>query len=73
MFATFPCGVLCWVWYLIVSIPDLCLLTDFVATRLSNFKVEYTLTQNENFTQYLKNIYFDDRLVFSVIESSMSY
>ena len=29
-FVTFPCGVLGKVWYLIVSIPDLCLLTYFV-------------------------------------------
>ena len=28
-FVTFPCGVLCWMWYLIVSIPDLCLLPYF--------------------------------------------
>ena len=28
-FVTFPCGVLDLVWYLIVSIPDLCLLTYF--------------------------------------------
>ena len=27
VFVTFPCGVLGQVWYLIVSIPDLCLLT----------------------------------------------
>ena len=26
-FVTFPCGVMGWVWYLIVSIPDFCLLT----------------------------------------------
>ena len=30
-FVTFPCSVLGQVWYLIVSIPDLCLLTYFVA------------------------------------------
>ena len=29
-FVTFPCGVLGLVWYLIVSIPDLCLLTYYV-------------------------------------------
>ena len=29
VFVTFPCGVLGQVWYLIVSIPDLCLLTYF--------------------------------------------
>ena len=26
---TFPCGILCQVWYLIVSIPDLCRLPYF--------------------------------------------
>ena len=30
VFVTFPCGVLGQVWYLIVSIPDLCLLTYIV-------------------------------------------
>ena len=29
-FVTFPCGVLGKVWYLIVSIPDLCLLSYYV-------------------------------------------
>ena len=29
VFVTFPCDVLGKVWYLIVSIPDLCLLTYF--------------------------------------------
>ena len=29
VFVTFPCGVLRQVWYLIVSIPDNCLLTFF--------------------------------------------
>ena len=29
VFVTFPCGVLGQVWYLIVSIPDLCLLPHF--------------------------------------------
>ena len=29
VFVTFPCGVLGQVWYLIVTIPDLCLLTYF--------------------------------------------
>ena len=28
-FITFPCGILGQVWYLIVSIPDLCLLSYF--------------------------------------------
>ena len=30
IFVTFPCGILCQVWYLIVSFPDLCRLSDFV-------------------------------------------
>ena len=29
IFVTFPCGILSQVWYLIVSIPDLCTLTYF--------------------------------------------
>ena len=28
-FVTFPCGILVQVWYLIVSFPDLCRLSDF--------------------------------------------
>ena len=32
VFVTFPCGILGQMWYLIVSIPDLC--------RLSNFQLE---------------------------------
>ena len=36
VFVTFPCGVLGQMWYLIVSISDLCLLTysEFVKTNL---------------------------------------
>ena len=30
VFVTFSCGVLGQVWYMIISIPDLCLLTYFV-------------------------------------------
>ena len=29
IFVTFPCGILGQVWYLIVSFPDLCLLSNF--------------------------------------------
>ena len=29
VFVTFSCGILCQVWYLIVSIPDLCRLSYF--------------------------------------------
>ena len=32
-FVTLQCGVLVWTWYLIVSIPDLCLLTYFHRTN----------------------------------------
>ena len=28
-FVTFPCGILCQVWYMIVTIPDLCHLSYF--------------------------------------------
>ena len=33
---TFPCGVLGQVWYLIISIPDLCLLTYFYKNGKNN-------------------------------------
>ena len=35
VFVTFSCGVLCQVWYLIVSIPDICLLSYFVTINIS--------------------------------------
>ena len=38
-FVTCPCGVLGQVWYLIVSIPDLCLLTYFELNLLCSFIV----------------------------------
>ena len=31
-FVTFPCGILCHVWYLIVLIPDFSCLTYFVSS-----------------------------------------
>ena len=34
VFVTFPCGVLDQVWYLIVSIHDLCLLTNFCHDKM---------------------------------------
>ena len=42
VFVTFPCGILGQVWYLIVSIPDLCSFYFFVVTfqlwfRISNY------------------------------------
>ena len=35
-FVTFPCGILCRVWYLIVSFPDLCHLSYFPPIILLN-------------------------------------
>ena len=32
-FVTFPCGALGQVWYLIISIPDLCTLIYFISRR----------------------------------------
>ena len=34
IFVTFPCGILGQVWYLIVSFPDLCLLSYFNCIKL---------------------------------------
>ena len=35
IFVTLPCGILCQVWYLIVSFPDLWILSDFDKWTLS--------------------------------------
>ena len=43
VFVTFPSGVLGQVWYLIVSIPDLCLLTNFYYPRLAKMKPVHIL------------------------------
>ena len=39
-FVTFPIGILGQVWYLIVSIPDLCILTYFNSNQGPNTKLE---------------------------------
>ena len=36
VFVTFPCGILGQVWYLIVSIPDLCCLSYFYKSNNNN-------------------------------------
>ena len=42
IFVTFPCGILGQVWYLIVSFPDLCLLSYFtVLCKLHVILVSY--------------------------------
>ena len=33
VFVTFQCGILCQVWYWIVSVPDLCHLSYFVSVK----------------------------------------
>ena len=42
MFVTFPCGVLGQVWYLIVLLPDLCLLTYFKQSAIKCMLCIYT-------------------------------
>ena len=44
VFVTFSFSVLCQVWYLIVSIPDLCLLSYFRSTCVVNEKTDFGLT-----------------------------
>ena len=49
VFVTFPCGVLCQVWYLVILIPGLCLLTYFYnipsyhTTRYNNSPCHFPL------------------------------
>ena len=45
VFVTFPCGVLCQVWYMIVPIPDLCLLTYFNSAKQSSLSSVLSLSQ----------------------------
>ena len=40
-FVTFPSGILCQVWYLIVSIPDLCCLSYFVVSSSIGMCMQY--------------------------------
>ena len=44
VFVTFPCGILGQVWYLIVSIPDLCRLSYFETTAYTS--MQYLLPNN---------------------------
>ena len=44
IFATFPCGILGQVWYLIVSFPDLCRLSYFVV-RMADILLNYAYKQ----------------------------
>ena len=44
VFVTFPCGILGQVWYIIVSIPDLCLLSYFVTAKILIMTIMTSLT-----------------------------
>ena len=43
-FVTFPCGILGQVWYLIVLIPDLCLLSYFLYTQIQGLFKDFKKT-----------------------------
>ena len=45
IFVTFPCGILGQVWYLIVSFPDLCLLSYYKCTKHKS-KLKYFIFLN---------------------------
>ena len=64
VFVAFPCGVLGWVWYLIVQIHDIRLLTYFIVPFRLNQVVSFT-NQNTSFNnpwidQKTTNLYYDD-------------
>ena len=44
----FPIGILCQVWYLIVSIPDLCTLTYFVKVPLINYLLALFMSNKQS-------------------------
>ena len=68
IFVTFPCGVLGQVWYLIVWIPDLCLLPFFVAHSIR--VIPSLLCSNCECSLYFGRICFHDHLRFSNISET---
>ena len=49
VFVTFPCGILGQVWYLILSIPDLCLLSYFDLVFFLTLEIRNTTMFNNQF------------------------
>ena len=47
VFVTFPCGILGQVWYLIVSIPDLCLLVLWFWARFGATQKKCRISEND--------------------------
>ena len=52
-FVTFPYGVLCQVWYLIVSIPDLRFLPNFNIGQLQHIASDLSYVENWDFIGFL--------------------
>ena len=50
IFVTFPCGILCQVWYLIESFPDLCRLSYFYTTS-------HSTDSNKNSVEHYQEIF----------------
>ena len=67
VFVTFPCGTLGQVWYLIVSIPDLYLLSYFAFFKnipkeyISLCTIKPKITKDQNLTKYKHLIYGPQR------------
>ena len=57
-FVTFPCGILGEVWYLIVSIPDLCRLSYFYYPNLLTLNVIYAIKSSKKFPRSLRLLRF---------------
>ena len=75
VFVTFPWGILGQVWYLIVSIPDLCRLScfNFRGTSQKGEITPFIMFQSRNFN--IANIHFNSirKKVFSRIFSNLLY
>ena len=60
-FVTFPCGILCQMWYLIVSIPDLCHLSFFYYPNFLTYEnVIYAIKSLKKFPRSLRSLRFLD-------------
>ena len=80
VFVTFPCGIMGQVWYLIVSIPDLCRLSYFNTTSIyldaffkqNNFYFDNIVNQKYVPDLHLDEAYTSDT-VASILDSHFSF
>ena len=63
VFVTFPCGILGQVWYVIVSIPDLCHIS-YLYNRENFMKKKHNIARQRVAKVSIKSDYFITRVLF---------